>query len=165
MAQKTVRVKPKDIIQGKTFWQVYGHIQTVHHSSFVAERIKRYPNKPSRWYSDDEWGRASVDAPQRIFIESNETVKFHRGWLTNGSPLTAIFFKQNDAQAYYDQMSAIVVEKRAVLEARFPANINPPKAWPGAGKNIVVAHVDIASHDTDLETRANIQQQFKLNHQ
>jgi hypothetical protein len=162
MAQRPVRVRAKDITQGKTFWLVHAHIQTVHHSSFVAERMQRYPSDPKRWYSDDEWARASIDDPTRIFIESNETVRFHRGWMTHGSPLSAIFFKPHDAQMYWARMASIINEKKALLEARFPVNLNPPKRWEG---EVIIARVDVAMHDANEEERLAIQQQFKLNHQ
>jgi hypothetical protein len=161
MAQRPVRVRLQDIKQGKTIWFVDVKIQSSHHSSLIEERIKKHPLQPRRWYNEDDWGRAQISPAQRFFISD---ARVYRHYWDQCPPLSVFFFKQKDAQAYYDFLHEVISEKQARLNARFPASLNPPKSWQRAGENVVVAQVDVALYDSSPEDRASVQREFQLAH-
>lgn len=141
MARKTKEVRRQDIRQGKTIWLVDLVIADGMPDETRRSFMARYPHKPQRWANDDAWGRARLKQPRRIFIHDRQ---FHLEALSILFETSKAFYRRRDAQAYYNLIAPLIISKKALLEARFPADINPPKHWIGGmGHFVEVARVPI----------------------
>lgn len=153
MAHKRKEVRRRDVRQGKTFWLV--DVVIVDGMSIAArqERMERYPNNLDRWASDDAWGRARVKEVQRVFVRNSREMLEELSILLEASKL---FYRHQDAQVYYNRVAQQAAMKQAVLEARFPAFINPARNWIGKDLALTLAEVPL-----DVSMLPN---RLKLNH-
>jgi hypothetical protein len=144
VAQRPVHVRAKDVKQGKTLWMVEVIVPPVPAPHLVEAQIQKFPGAPAHWYSDDEWGRSRIKPPRRFFVTHPH---FLRATWKMLPPLTYFFFRQKDAQAYYDLLAEVVLAKRAKLESRFPKAFNLVQLWPVNAEQIELAQVKL---DTEL---------------
>lgn len=143
MAKHPIEVLKKDVRQGRTFWLVEVVIVDGMPGEKRAERMARYPHQPGYWANDDAWGRARIKQPRRIFIHDRA---FHLEALSILFETSKLFYREKDAQVYYDLIAPFARKKKAELEARFPPSINMPRLWDHLGnRTLTLAEVPLNS--------------------